>query len=201
MTDVRPATQDDRDLVARIAAESFYEDPLMSWILPDPARRLEQLVFVFSGLVDDMLQDHGLVHVVDGASTALWRDPEYDHGRTTADRLQEAAAATAFAEGPFEPDELERFGALGAAMTAAHPHDEHWYLNVVGTLPSRQSQGLGAAVLRPVLDRCDEEGIPAYLESSNPRNVSLYLRHGFVETGEITPAGGPSLTPMWRDPR
>src|SRR5688572_18765362 len=113
MTDVRPATQDDRELVARIAAESFHDDPLMSWILPDPGRRLEQLVFVFSGLVDDMLQDHGVIHVVDGASTALWRDPEYDHGRTTADRLQEAAAATAFAEGPFEPAELERFAALG----------------------------------------------------------------------------------------
>ena len=201
MSDVRPATLEDRELVARVAAEGFYDDPLMSWVLPDGSRRLEQLTFVFGGLVDDMLPERGDVWLADGAAVALWRAPGFDHTGASDDPEVQAASSERWANGPFEADELERFGVLGEAMSAAHPHDEHWYLNVVSTLPSRQSQGLGAAVLRPVIERCDAEGIPAYLESSNPRNVSLYLRHGFVETGEITLPGGPSLTPMWRDPR
>jgi GNAT superfamily N-acetyltransferase len=201
MSDVRTATPEDRELVARVAAEGFYDDPLMSWVLRDGARRLEQLTFVFGGLVDDMLPERGEVWIADGASVALWRAPDFDHSGASDDPAAQAAAATAFANGPFEQEELERFGVLGEAMSAAHPHEEHWYLNVVSTLPSRQSQGLGATVLRPVLERCDAEGIPAYLESSNRRNVSLYLRHGFVETGEIQLPDGPSLTPMWREPR
>lgn len=201
MSDVRPATLEDRELVARIAAEGFYDDPLMSWVLPNAERRLEQLTFVFGGLVDDMLPDRGEVWLADGGCTALWRAPEFDHSGASDDPEVQAAAATAFADGPFEAGDLERFGILGEAMSSAHPHEEHWYLNVVSTLPSRQSQGLGGAVLRPVLERCDADDIPAYLESSNRRNVSLYLRHGFVETGEITLPDGPSLTPMWRAPR
>lgn len=201
MSDVRLATLDDCELVARVAAEGFYDDPLMSWVLPDGARRLEQLTFVFGGLAEDMLPDRGEVWLADGASVALWRAPGFDHTGASDDPEQQAASVARWADAPIAPDELERFGVLGEAMNAAHPHEEHWYLNVVSTLPSRQSQGLGATVLRPVLERCDEEGIPAYLESSNRRNVSLYLRHGFVETGEIALPDGPSLTPMWREPR
>jgi len=181
--------------VARIAAEGFHDDPLMSWILPDEDRRPEQLRFVFGGLADDMLSGRGTVHLADEVSVSLWRSPEFDHhGPVDEDE------ASSFLSGPFEPDELGRFGVLGEAMGRNHPHEPHWYLNVVGTLPARRSRGLGAAVLQPVLDRCDAEGVPAYLESSNPRNLSLYFRHGFVETGEISLPDGPSLIPMWRDP-
>ena len=85
-------------------------------------------------------------------------------------------------------------------MAEGHPHEPHWYLNVVSTLPSRQGQGLGSTILPPVLAEADAEGRPCYLESSNPRNVSLYLRHGFVETGELPLPDGPSLIQMWREP-
>jgi ribosomal protein S18 acetylase RimI-like enzyme len=101
----------------------------------------------------------------------------------------------------FTPDELERLGILGEAMMAAHPHEPHWYLNVVSTLPECQGHGYGAAVLQPVLAVCDAERVSAYLESSNPRNMTLYRRQGFVETGEIELPDGPSLFQMWRDPQ
>jgi GNAT superfamily N-acetyltransferase len=85
-------------------------------------------------------------------------------------------------------------------MEANHRHEPHWYLNVVSTLPSRQSQGLGAAVLRPVLERADADGLPCYLESTNPRNRTLYYRNGFEDRGEIPLDGGPSMLAMWREP-
>ena len=53
-----------------------------------------------------------------------------------------------------------------------------------------------------MLDRCDAEGLPAYLESSNPQNTLLHARHGFSQTGEIVLGdGAPTVTAMWRDPR
>ena len=83
-----------------------------------------------------------------------------------------------------------------------HPKEPHWYLGVLGTRRAAQGKGLGSAVLGPVLERCDTEGIPAYLESSKYSNLAFYRRHGFAVTGEIAlPFGGPSVWPMWRDPQ
>ena len=55
--------------------------------------------------------------------------------------------------------------------------------------------------MRHAVARCDREGALAYLESSNPRNISLYLRHGFEVIGEIRVGAAPLVTPMLRRPR
>jgi ribosomal protein S18 acetylase RimI-like enzyme len=83
------------------------------------------------------------------------------------------------------------------AVEARHPKEPpHWYLGFLGTVPARQGQGHGAALLREVLER---EGGPAYLESSNPRNIGLYRRHGFEIVEELTmPWGCPPVWRMWR---
>ena len=86
-------------------------------------------------------------------------------------------------------------------MAAQHPEEPHWYLPFVGTRPDRQSRGLGSAVMRPVLDACDVAGLPAYLEATSERVARLYARHGFMIAGEIELPDGPSLWPMWREPR
>ena len=199
MSDVRLATPDDRELMARIAAEGFYADPVLSWVCRDDDRRLEQLVNLMGGLFDDMVPDRGTVHLLDAACTALWRRPDFDQLRPASERMQDAAAPDD-APNPFSDEEVERLIILGGVMAEGHPHEPHWYLNVVSTLPSRQGTGLGSTILQPVLAEADADGRPCYLESSNPRNVSLYLRHGFVETGALPLPDGPSLIQMWRDP-
>jgi ribosomal protein S18 acetylase RimI-like enzyme len=84
-----------------------------------------------------------------------------------------------------------------------HPKEPpHWYLGVLGTRTEAQGRGVGSALLAPVLEHCDTEGLPAYLESSKHANIAFYRRHGFEVTGEIPlPFGGPPVWPMWRDPR
>jgi len=88
------------------------------------------------------------------------------------------------------------------AIEKAHPPGEHYYLAVLGTDKRFQGQGVGSACLEPVLSRCDEQGIGAYLESSKERNIPFYNRHGFEVTRELPlPGGGPSIWLMWREPR
>lgn len=194
---MRRATNEDRGLLATIAAEGFYADPVLSWVFPDASTRLERLTLVFHGLTSDMLATGGQVYVVDDACAAFWRDPSFEHGRTAANRVEADAGEI---DVPFTDDEMTRLTALGETMMAAHPHEPHWYLNVLSTIPSRQGEGLGASALDSVLRTCDAEGVPAYLESTNPRNMTLYRRHGFVETRTLDIPDGPPLYAMWREP-
>jgi GNAT superfamily N-acetyltransferase len=68
--------------------------------------------------------------------------------------------------------------------------------------PAWQGRGYGTALLRPVLERCDADGVPAYLESSTPRGRALYDRNGFEVVEECRFAhDGPPVWRMWREPR
>jgi GNAT superfamily N-acetyltransferase len=187
---VRDADALDIDLVSRIGAEGFLEDPVLTWVFgASPAPRAPMLA-AFTGMAEGFFTEQSRVVVVDDACAGFWRAPDW------------VAPPEEPGEGSGPPEVQERFRILGEVMAAAHPHDRpHWYLNVLATLPSRRSQGLGALCLAPVLRTCDEVGTPAYLESSNPRNMGLYRRHGFVELDHtIDLPEGPSLYPMWREP-
>jgi GNAT superfamily N-acetyltransferase len=208
--EVRIADAGDTSLVAGIAARGFFDDPVMSWVFRDASTRLAQLQLAFHGLLDTYLPDAGTVHILDDACASLWRAPGFDYasqhdrdGRASAGEGAEGSDSDTGEEPPsdlFPKDVLKRLMIVGAAMAEHHPTSPHWYLNVVSTLPERQGQGLGALTLRPVLTVCDDGTHPAYLESSNPRNIPFYERQGFVLTGEIPLPDGPSLYPMWREP-
>jgi ribosomal protein S18 acetylase RimI-like enzyme len=89
-----------------------------------------------------------------------------------------------------------------STLEHAHPTEPHYYLEFLGTDPDHQGRGIGSALLQPVLDRCDEEGVGAYLESSKASNVPFYARHGFAVTRELEhKRNGPHQWLMWRDPR
>ena len=87
-------------------------------------------------------------------------------------------------------------------MSRHHPKTPHYYLHAIGVRQDSQGLGLGSALLKHVTRRCDADGMPAYLESSSPRNVPLYQRHGFEVTHEEPIGeGGPPLAFMWREPQ
>jgi len=198
--DVQEARLQDAATLVGISAAAFYDDPVMCWAFPDPGIRLAQLHSIFEGFVRDYLPDRGTVHVLDDGCVTFWRTPDFAYGSTRPADSGDGGAE-AVDEGLFPADVLERLIALDAAMAAAHPHEPHWYLNVIGTVPERQGTGLGGRTMAPVLAVCDRDRLPAYLESSNPRNMTLYRRQGFEQTGEIPLPEGPSLYPMWREPR
>jgi ribosomal protein S18 acetylase RimI-like enzyme len=81
-----------------------------------------------------------------------------------------------------------------------HPKQAHYYLSVLGVDPPAQGRGLGSKLLVPMLRRCDEEAVGAYLETGTERNVRFYSRHGFRVTGKVDLPKGPPMWLMWRDP-
>jgi ribosomal protein S18 acetylase RimI-like enzyme len=80
------------------------------------------------------------------------------------------------------------------------------HLQFLGTLPACQGKGIGSQLIKIGIKRADNLNLPCYLESSNPKNVPFYKRHGFVVAEECYPlqkgsARGPAITLMIRKGR
>lgn len=196
MVQARLATPlDAPDLGVGLAA-AFATDPLWRWMVPDEQRWSRRAAAMFAHEASGRIRYGHTYTTDDCAGAALWAPPGFWRG-TRMEMLRSA------------PPMVRLLGRAGGragvrvlrAIEGAHPRGDHWYLAVLGTRPSRQGQGVGSAVLRPVLERCDLDGTGAYLESSNPANIAFYERHHFRATGALTPAGSPPLTTMWRDPQ
>ena len=196
---VRHAVAADLPALAGTLARAFADDQLFSWVYESVAgdareRRLEAFfdVCLRAGLT------RGHTYAAEGdVAAALWAPP--DVGVFDDAHVEELILLLAGHLG----GRAELVGEAFSTISDAHPHDvPHFYLFVLGTAPDARGRGIGGALLRHVLATCDRDGLPAYLESSDPRNVPLYERHGFrvLSELEVVP-GGPVVRPMWRDPR
>lgn len=193
---VRRATRADAPALATTLARAFATNPFVRWLLPDDAHYDEVGASFFRLGIDQDLA-HGEVLTNDAASGgALWLPP----GSPTPGLLQQLKLANALwrtigtARLPVTARALARF-------EAERPKRPHWYLTILGTDPSVQGTGVGGALIAPILKRCDDGGVPAYLESSNPTNVSYYRRFGFEVTSEVAFGGGPTIPLMLREPQ
>ncbi|MBT2527615.1 GNAT family N-acetyltransferase [Streptomyces sp. ISL-99] len=191
--EIRQAGESDREALVRLLDAAFMDDPVSCWVFPDRAHR-GRVHGAFLGVFLDVALSEGRVDVTeDGSAAALWLQvpagvPEEDD---TPVRMRETA----------DPDN-ERAELVGRLMGEVHPHDRaHEYLLLIGVSPDRQGEGLGTALIQPVLDRCDRDGVPAYLEASSARSSKLYERLGFAFTGRtVELPDGPPMWPMWREP-
>lgn len=197
MGEVRPLDKRDADDSARSLADAFADDPVMGWaghFTDDPKR----LTPVFrSAIAARFRQPESLMFTTEHhEATALWNAP--GHAELTSSELVRSlpAIVRTFRHGTF------RLAKLLQILDRAHPSEPHYYLFAIGVRRDRQGNGFGSSILQLMLDRCDDEGLPAYLENSKPRNEAFYVRHGFKPTGTLAvPDGVPPIMPMWRDPR
>jgi ribosomal protein S18 acetylase RimI-like enzyme len=194
---IRKMTLADCPAIARVQARAFFDDPLQSWALPDASTRLSILEYVFDLLSRHSSVPRGESYTDDSLATAaFWVPPgPYVLSAAAADALVPMLELLG--------DETNaRFQAAEDVMRAYRPAAPHFYLQGLGTDPDRQGEGLGSAVMQPVLTRCDADRVPAYLESTKERNVGFYEQHGFEVVGrEQIALGGPPLWLMWREAR
>lgn len=196
----RAAAMPDVRALSVTLAKAFFDDPVISWILPDDRSRKARSGIMFDTLARHAHVPHGGAELIERGdsvgSAALWDPP----GEWRLPLRTQARQFPAF---------LRAFGtrlpvaiSVLTAIERHHPAEPHWYLAIIGTDPAAQGLGLGGALMRSRLDRCDRDGIPAYLESSKDSNVPYYEKFGFRVTRELAlPGGGPPVWLMWRDPQ
>ena len=196
---VRAVTGADAWMLGATLSRAFLDDPAFSWAAPHPARRERLGPRYFELTIRHVYLPKGESYTTgDGRAVALWAPP--GQWQVPFTKLL-----------PFGPVMMRACGsALPRAMRmlnlmeARHREfaEPHYYLGFVGTDPAARGRGLGTALVAHVLDRCDAEGVPAYLEATSVKNQALYHRHGFEVVDELRwPGDGPPFWRMWREPR
>ena len=188
---IRTMTPGDEFRAIDTIALAFAADPMTRWVWPSAYEYLsvmQSFVRAFGGAA---FANDGAFCSDQYAGAALWLAPGVHADEAKLGELMETTASPAAREaGP----------AIFEQMATYHPKEPHWYLPLIGVDPAHQGKGHGDALMRYALARFDRERLPAYLESTNPRNISLYRRHGFEELGTIQAGSSPTLVPMLRHP-
>jgi ribosomal protein S18 acetylase RimI-like enzyme len=195
--DIIRAAPETRAAAADIQARAFFDDPVITFTLPDAAARRERLPWLMGIGIGCGLR-HGRVDTTAGTMRghAVWFHP----GATsvTPEMLNEAG----FAEARERIGEraLARFGAFMDAGSEIHDRlmpGPHWYLMILGVDPPHQGQGLGGALIAPTLARADAGGLPCYLDTSKESNLAFYRKHGFEVRHETDIVDGGDSVHVW----
>lgn len=192
----RRATPADVPMLTQMLVSAYSDDPVAVWVCRSKALRPAVLEGLYRARLLQALSHREIWTTAELSSVAVWMPP----GDSQTTLTHELARARCF----LHPRLISRLPLLAIGMTAMrrmYPRTPpHWYLSLLGTDPQARGQGLGSAVLKPVLEQCDAEGVGVYLESSKERNISFYARYGFRVTGELHLPRGPRMWPMWREP-
>jgi GNAT superfamily N-acetyltransferase len=187
--EIKSADANNRASAISTIVLGFVADPMARWVWRESSvylRVMPRFVDAFGGRAFE----HGTADIAEGIrAAALWLPPGVEPDEAKMDAIMEES---------LRPEISEDVAAVVKGMAEHHPREPHWYLPLVAADPQWIGQGLGSLLMKHALRRCDEEGVAAYLESSNPRNISFYQRHGFKIVGKIQSGSSPVLTPMLR---
>jgi ribosomal protein S18 acetylase RimI-like enzyme len=182
----------DEASIVDVLVRANWEDPAARWVWPDSQQFLTHFpsfVRAFGGKAFA----HGSAYYVDGyTGAALWLPPDVHPDENALIALLERTVS----------EQIQKdFFPVFEQMGRYHPSEPHWYLPLMGVDPSQQGKGFGSALLQHTLMQFDRDNKLAYLESSNPRNIPFYKRHGFELLGSIQIGTSPSIAPMLRRPK
>jgi ribosomal protein S18 acetylase RimI-like enzyme len=194
--DIIDAQNRNEAALASVLAEAFSEDPVMNWVIPEPRLYGD----FFHLLARDLFLPRGISHLErEERAAALWLPPGVKFDLRPSLSLLGLVMKLLLRKGP---GPLLRIPQQDRLFGRHIPDEPHYHLVFIGCRKSAQGQGLGSVLLKQGTRICDEQGMPAYLESSNALNVPLYQRHGFeVIAEEALPGDGPRVWFMWREAR
>lgn len=190
--EIETASKADERKIIDTLTLAFSSDPVMRWFYPsahDYLQHFPEFVRRYGGEAFD----HGTAYSVqDFSAAALWLPPDVH---------PDEEALGEFFQNTLSAERQEQAWSVLEQLESYHPDDPFWHLPAIGADPTQQRRGFGSALMKHGLVACDRDGDLAYLESSNPENISLYVRHGFEILGTIHGDTMPPLIPMLREPR
>jgi GNAT superfamily N-acetyltransferase len=187
--------------LAALLSDAFANEPQFTWLQPDDELRASVQLAMFNGALRFVYPVERGTEVLVGNGVILgaaiwtppdrWKAPAWQQLRVVPGLLR-ALGIRQFRE------YARRATAIDGALQRVHPTEPHWYLASLGAAPEAQGKGVGSALVRSGVARCDREGAPGYLECFE-HLVPYYEQFGFEPTGRIEmPDEVPHQVTMWR---
>ncbi len=189
---IRTATWADENKIAALVALAFAADPSVRWLLPDPYDYIKSSE-KFVGLSSGPAFDNGSAFIIGNmCGTALWLPPGV---------VADSGPLAEFNKQTIDPVVLGKHAEAKRKCGAVRPVEPHWYLTLIAVDPAKRGRGYGAALMSHALKIIDRDKRPAYLESTNAANLSLYKRFGFELLAEVKIGQSHARYPMLRQPQ
>lgn len=186
MTEVRLATARDVEPLAAMLARAFAHDPFYAYLAGDAPERNARMRQGWLGILRHASDRLSTTFTTDDhAGAAIWHPPDYS-GASFIGSLRLMPSVARLAGGYRRLREISRAISALEHRRAHHVPRPHYYLSALGVEPERQGEGIGTALVAPILERAEHEDVPAYLETATARNVLLYERLGFEVVEELT---------------
>ncbi len=192
--DIRPARSEDTRPLSLMLAQAFHQDPVYCWLFPREATRIQKCQRLFAVFLSDLIAQGSVFVTENMEGAALWISPRQVGPGWRGRVKQSAQVSLILGTGTLHGIQWQ------LTVESKHPRYRHWYLFLLGIAPERQGQGIGSALLQPMLERCDTERLPIYLNTSNMNNVPFYQRRGFEIVEETALSAGPTVSHMVREP-
>ena len=189
---VKTAKESDEAGLIDVLKIAFVADPATRWVWPDPQKYLSHFSSFAKALGGRSFAYESAHYIGNYSGAALWLPPNVSPDLDLLNALlQSNGSDEAKNDGPEVFEKMSRY----------HPQEPHWYLPLLGVDPLHYGKGLGSALMQHAIGICDLDNKFAYLESSSPKNIPFYERHGFELLGTIQVNTAPPIFPMLRKPR
>ena len=189
MTDVRLARHDEIDELAGVLARAFVRDPFYAYLAGEGSERKQRMRDGWRGILRHTSDDLSTTYTTDDlAGVSLWHPPGYE-GAGFVGSLRLLPSVLRLSGGFRRLREISRAIGFLEERRREHVPAPHFYLSALGVDPARQGEGIGTALMQPVLERADRDEVAAYLETATARNVLLYERQGFAVVEELNLPG------------
>jgi hypothetical protein len=189
------------ELVGNVLTRAFYDDPGVTYILPDAHARRQVLSWFFNSVAVHTSRLCGEIYTtanVDGA--ALWISPGVELTIRHAVRTQMVTLPV-----KLDRPSITRWLNLNSHLESIRTRIAdrlHWYLLAFGTQPSIRGNAIPIALMAPVLAAADWDLRSCYVETFQEKSLPFYEQLGFqvAGAGQI-PDSGPNFWTLIRPPR
>jgi GNAT superfamily N-acetyltransferase len=169
-----------------VSAHAFQEYPLLTYYYPDPSQRRKinryfcSLSFYYGIRFGEVYAPSPNLEGI-----AVWLLSKY-YPMGIWNLLRAVPLPDLFG---FAVSGAMKMNAMGRYVDEVHHRlapFNHWYLLLLGVDPQFQGMGYASRLVRPMLSRADQEKLPCYLETNDPKDVTIYQHFGFKIIEEDT---------------
>ncbi len=184
---------------ADVLCRAFHNDPYYTYIIPDFGRRANILPWLLERIIRYGFVYGSVYTTVSVEGASVWLGPE-DPDFHWIGAIRTGLFLLPLKLSRVENQRIQLLDEAAGRLRARAVAGPHWYMPVLGVDPACQGQGIGGALLQPVLKLADLEHLVCYLDTNNEKNLAFYERYGFKVTGqERTDPAGPYVWGMRRE--